>query len=543
MALVAQNLELEAALRKAAPSLELLQEGYIKFVDAAKVIISIWDETGNLQPRTLRAKVVKYIDNLIECQRCEHMCGEQPKHSNGNAFRWILLPQLLMAFCQRYVSEADVEQCVRTLVEASKQSSQSKHSSQAMLRFDAESHGRYVALGEGDKCGVLVQRDSRIQELVKALEIARRRESRANAKIVAVTNANTALRMQLKSVLKQVRFRKGFNCHVTPFSGYTLAIRRNCGHSSAAVTCAMVACGELGGNVTDRRTVWVYEHRLACAKRVRSSAMYQSCFNNTSDICEVHRIASDATHHEAVQRKKVHMSLITSVCAPHAALNTSPIDVAYATTVVNTAGDLQPVEAGNVDETYMHLLREFDSVGCPTWLGRVADAAANPNRMSTYIIGGDGGSENPGCFRRVAASVKATPNVSVTLMVCMFHSVHLIVAAMLKVFDTLEGNLAHAKPYFSSLATIVNVMRSTGVPTKIRQVVADLFPTCAGFRQLPGRCLRGRWGSVDSAETYIRNVAHEIGDVFKTVFEPKISAAAKQRKKRAPGHDEEAPIV
>eukprot|EP00959_Pyramimonas_sp_CCMP1952_P100233 2096159-Pyramimonas_sp.AAC.1 len=74
------------------------------------------------------------------------------------------------------------------------------------------------------------------------------------------------------------------------------------------------------------------------------------------------------------------------------------------------------------------------------------------------------------------------------------------------------------RPYFSCTATLANVWRSCGMPAKVFQAAKELSGVETAtrlFRNLPGRCLRGRWGSVGSVEEKILQGRELIGSVFR----------------------------
>lgn len=78
---------------------------------------------------------------------------------------------------------------------------------------------------------------------------------------------------------------------------------------------------------------------------------------------------------------------------------------------------------------------------------------------------------------------------------CMLHQLHLVVSKQLQ---RLNG-------HYTSVAKIVNVWRSVGIPFKIHQLYQQKFGQDAAkvVRRLPPRPLKGRWGSIASAEGYL----------------------------------------
>ena len=94
--------------------------------------------------------------------------------------------------------------------------------------------------------------------------------------------------------------------------------------------------------------------------------------------------------------------------------------------------------------------------------------------------------------------------------------------------------------YFGSLATIANVWRGTGIVGKLVTAALELNlgeTIAALFSTVPGRCLRGRWDSVDEVERVVLAVLLYAAAVFKHVFQ-KSGAATKKRKRAGVGDDE-----
>ena len=78
---------------------------------------------------------------------------------------------------------------------------------------------------------------------------------------------------------------------------------------------------------------------------------------------------------------------------------------------------------------------------------------------------------------------------------------------------------------FSTLATIANVWRGVGIQAKLVHAAGVLFDKQLGvpdlFIVLPGRCLRGRWGSVDEVEALVIKVRKYLPLLFQYLFIPK----------------------
>ena len=85
---------------------------------------------------------------------------------------------------------------------------------------------------------------------------------------------------------------------------------------------------------------------------------------------------------------------------------------------------------------------------------------------------------------------------------CLMHIVQLIAQLSLGRLDKLSKGTSFGKLYFSQLAKLSNSWRSPGTHVRMQKVVNERFPTLVKVlaSSIPGRCLRGRWGSVDEVE-------------------------------------------
>ena len=121
---------------------------------------------------------------------------------------------------------------------------------------------------------------------------------------------------------RQVRFRSGFYCHIRTYGGYSLALLRNLGQSSAQTALSLAASGDVHGDVTTRRIIATYEARASVANKLITKGKYSKDFSS-ADNCEVFRIQSDGTNHEAVQNHKVHLNVVSSIAIPHGMMSQS----------------------------------------------------------------------------------------------------------------------------------------------------------------------------------------------------------------------------
>ena len=97
--------------------------------------------------------------------------------------------------------------------------------------------------------------------------------------------------------------------HISSYGGYCLALKRAIGHASARATALIAAGDEERGGVKDARTVMQFEHRAATAKTLQVK-------HKQADVAEWElqtvQLKCDATNQEAVEKRKVHISFVTS---------------------------------------------------------------------------------------------------------------------------------------------------------------------------------------------------------------------------------------
>ena len=131
------------------------------------------------------------------------------------------------------------------------------------------------------------------------------------------------------------------------------------------------------------------------------------------------------------------------------------------------------------------------------------------------------------------------PWLVVIVIWCFFHQYHLAIKGALAILDgfswpSIGGDELQTK-YFSALATITNVWRGVGIQRKMIALAVELYDdsVAALFEKLPGRCLRGRWGSVDEVEGLYIKMRRYIGPLFAALFGANGEKLNKKRIKRA----------
>ena len=359
------------------------------------------------------------------------------------------------------------------------------------------------------------------------------------ARVAKLTNKLHATRFPLKANAA-VQFRKGPGAHVGSYAGYVLALRGASSTASAQSAVVLLAGTSEQGSVKDKKTLYAFEQRAAAAKNVRSSLLYAEYFGDGCDA-ESHLIQSDSTSHECLEQAKMFMSIVSSMGVQnigHLDFSLNLVERYAASS--RLANDLVKVKNGSGIETYYMLIRSFNLVDCPTWVQRKEVSANFPDRMSNYTFGGDGGSENPKSTAIGLACIEAVPNVTLTLAICLFHTVQLII---LMVIDVLNDFVFEIDPlpanYYKLLCTVGYTWRSCGVPSMVsREAALQLPPEAAGaarrFLSAPEKPIRGRWGSIDKLETALMIVIDWMAPVLGAVF------SALVRKRPRPSKDEEA---
>eukprot|EP00959_Pyramimonas_sp_CCMP1952_P463534 9485097-Pyramimonas_sp.AAC.1 len=132
----------------------------------------------------------------------------------------------------------------------------------------------------------------------------------------------------------------------------------------------MAAGDPTKGGLYDKGVVLKYEHRLAAAKAVRANDYYANL--KPIDFC-VHTIKCDATNSNAIERSKVHVSIVMSLACFYEEgrsdleKSATPEEMARHCDHIRTMGDLQIVGKGTGAETHRFCKRGVESVGCPVW--------------------------------------------------------------------------------------------------------------------------------------------------------------------------------
>ena len=419
---------------------------------------------------------------------------------------------------------------------------------------DAESAlAAYKDYSEAELRHICVLRDDCISELKHGLAISRRKHAKTQQELEQSQDMVVALQRELDDVLSLVQFRSGRDySNVSCFGGYSLAIARNKGHAGSSTTLDMIANDALHGFVKDKKTVIVFEHRVAAAKRLRSRDLYARTSPSAAheaapaeaeaeaeaeaaaaaaaeaelrdavqpdrappqpavsvagvavqapeaaipSLIEVHGYKADFTHENAVEKNSVHVSLISSIWLAYPEHKEASLDsLQCAMESTCCPGDLQ--SAGGLSHTgelaYTLALRELKSVGCPSWVQRCQEN--REDCRTVYAMCLDAGPDNKGMLRRVKEATKKNLFVMVVVLWCLLHQLHLIVKAVLVVMDNWDWPVAVQPPKkrFAGVSLFSSLWRSTGTSTTIvKAATLECGSSIAEqfFASCPSQCIR-----------------------------------------------------
>ncbi len=396
---------------------------------------------------------------------------------------------------------------------------------------------------------VLLRTEARSRDLEAMLKKARKALTETRATVRTLRERLQQEQHACSILVAERAFRPGIR-NLSLKAGYTLALRRNLAHAAAGVAAKMVMGDkESGGEVAaTQNTVIMYEHKAAAAKRLRSK-LTLSKDRIASDLVPLDNdmilgvicYKGDATQQEAIDKEKVHVSLITTVvaCLQRSVSNELGFDfdtAAKKALYVCEAGDIQPVKSGTGAETYGIITKELTSVGVPTWFEKMVEA--DPKCISMYWFGLDNGPDNVGHISRVRGLLELSPpTVMFGVVWCMQHQAHLIVKSVLEVADNFQfTDKAVGCSYWSALSAIAYVWRSPGMGRKIIAAARRLKLKFA-FNKVPGRPLKNRWGTIGSIEQIVIDSQDELRAVWDDVV---VCGAPEARRRKGPGGDEDA---
>ena len=203
---------------------------------------------------------------------------------------------------------------------------------------------------------------------------------------------------------------------------------------------------------------------------------------------------ADATNHEAVDHKKVHLATLRIFAArtqlgkfaissipstrEEDVIMHGPVGVTDDVVNAKVFCAMQEVKEGTSEELYKQTQAEFASVGCTHWEDYCNAAASHTfyqhtQRLGFYIasvvlrvflFGFDGGPDCVGCIKRVHKRLQPFGHIMFAWVHCFFHRYHLCVKNLLTVLESQtywgpgEGEFRTA--YVSAVATIANVCKA-----------------------------------------------------------------------------------
>eukprot|EP00959_Pyramimonas_sp_CCMP1952_P382791 8021055-Pyramimonas_sp.AAC.1 len=185
----------------------------------------------------------------------------------------------------------------------------------------------------------------------------------------------------------------------------------------------------------------------------------------------------------------------------------------------------------------------MQSVHCPTWEERRAEAdaahgAAGLRRLSIYLFGFDAGPENARATKYVCDYLSCCPDIATMVSRCLLHQMHLIVRQVLDFIDFFEwDDFWESEPeldcwnalpaYSTTVSGVSSAWRCPGSARKLREAGSTIgsvvWSNIGG--SIPGRVLRGRWGSIDSVEGILVNGGCLLADVFRRAFDTNANRA------------------
>ena len=115
--------------------------------------------------------------------------------------------------------------------------------------------------------------------------------------------------------------------------------------------------------------------------------------------------------------------------------------------------------------------------------------------------------------KKLYSQLAYEPLVICNIVWCMYHQAHLIDKAVLAVLEGSGWRKQWPANYFTAVSNISTTARSLGMKRKMQAAVKQNFSDSelseafvkarAVFSKSVGRCLRGRWGAIDSVEDWI----------------------------------------
>ena len=318
--------------------------------------------------------------------------------------------------------------------------------------------------------------------------------------------------------------------------GYSLAKKRNIGQVSSDALVRAVAGDEINGALRDRHIVTKYEHRLCMAQRLVSKELYDTNCGRvdvgsarSARVFEAHCLKGDATNQEACDKEKVHVAQVFSCIA-------SPSETGTKFECAKSLCDLQVSRLGTGAELYEMAQRELRSVHAPSWADRLQQYETEPEKcdgdIAVFAFGFDAGPENTLMTKMVCSAIGDCSRVMMGVVWCFLHQSHIVVRSVLDHIDAFEwdefwGSEAELEVwnslpfYTTAVSNISSAWRAPGSVRKLTSAGSETFHSEVRSRiggTIPGRVVRGRWGSIDSVEKIISEGGALLGAVFTRAF-------------------------
>ena len=516
----------------------LLHSGRVRFQDAAQCVLQLlaWHVGGGsselLNARKLRNDVKRFVSQGLEI-------GDDTV--GADAFSIARLPGVLLEFCQVDMSADDLSEFIGRVpkppppkrLDARKRPPSGPLPSSCPPLVDgaaAADHGtlvttsvhvdrmrEYSSYSETELQLACCHKDEEIEALKREVQNARRAKLHKDNACQQARMQLAAANVRSEQLFAELNLRPGARS-ISPIGGYSLAIKRSLGHASSHAILLAVAGDERNGGFSSHKVVTSYEMNTCVAQRLISKADHlemTSAFSD-HDSVEVISFAGDATNQEAIDKHNIFVSRCSRLVV---ALDDTDFEIQCQST--QSLCDLSIVSDGTAMTTLANTLGAMASVGCPTWRDRAAGDLC-PRRISVYQVELDSAGDNKKMAKLVVQELEGIVSVMTCFTFCLMHQVQLAIKAMLGFLDawTWDGLRLPSK-YFTSVASVSHAWRSPGISSKLRVSAAQLFDECISktiFGKCPGRCLRGRWGSIQDVEQIIAGAAMYIGKVFAAVF-------------------------
>ena len=400
--------------------------GFVRFQDAALLVAQVRGcESGEPYSsgdvRALRYSIKNYVtsDEVLK------------QRANDDRFELVVLRNVIGHFCGVEITTADIDH-IKTHVEkppvgttprkrrmATKSSESTPSTSPTALVLGHSEGVAHQAVVGVQKYAQFSESELRVAIVAKDQELdllKQERQSLSKSRLY-YQNRCGALQLQLgqaqsemRDLVSRVNYRPGLR-NISRYGGYNLALKRALGHASAEATILMVAGSYEAGAFSSKKIVTKYEVRACVAQRISSRCDYREMMTIATDsscdsTLEVVSYEGDATNQEAIGKHKIHVAIITSL-----ATTLGPLEDEQQTMSTRSLCDLQVVDTGTSQETYVIKLAEFVSVGAPSWEQRVIDAASTPRRFTIFQFTLDAGPDNVGSVRMI----KGPPHQGQTL--------------------------------------------------------------------------------------------------------------------------------